>query len=607
MRTSRRLTALAWFAVLALALAACGGSDPAPTDPESEGGGTASEPEVSDSEPSEPGDAVTEEVGFENCDAEPNTCNGGEVKEGGSYTHTIEKDVLNWNLLTVDGNTFDYGQVLNGVYPGVFTALPDFTVEVNTNLMTSVEQTNDDPQTIEYVIRPEAVWSDGEPVDFDDFDYTWKTLNPATCKKCVAASTSGYDQVKTLEASEDGKTITLVFKKPYTDWKSLFSQLLPAHIAAKEADIETPEGRAKTFNNFFGKTVPTWSMGPYIIEKYEGNTAATLVPNDKYYGEDSAKFDKLVFRVITDTTQEPSALQNNEVQGIYPQPQVDMVEQVQQIPDVSYRIGKGLVWEHFDLNMDNEFFKQGDPAGDALRRAIFVATNRQELIEKTVGQFAPDIAPIDNHNFMPGQEGYEDVVPDEQGSGDTEAAIKILEDAGYTGIGETLTTPDGKKIPPFRFRYTTGNTIRQQEGELLASYIKPLGLSLKIQPTDDLGGTLGEGDFDIIVFAWVGTPFPFTGAQQLWSSGSGSNFTKFKSEESDKLLADAAANVDPVEAAQQLNESNKLLAEANAVLPLYQKPTFLAVYNNFANIRDNATSVGPTYNVGEWGERAQAQ
>jgi peptide/nickel transport system substrate-binding protein len=274
---------------------------------------------------------------------------------------------------------------------------------------------------------------------------------------------------------------------------------------------------------------------------------------------------------------------------------------------VSYRIGKGLVWEHFDLNMGNEFFKQGDEAGDALRRAIFVATNRTELIDKTVGQFAPDIAPIDNHNFVPGQEGYEDVVPDEQGSGDTDAAIAILEDAGYTGIGETLKTPDGKEVPPFRFRYTTGNTIRQQEGELLASYIKPLGLSLKIQPTDDLGGTLGEGDFDIIVFAWVGTPFPFTGAQQLWSTGSGSNFVKFESKESDKLLADAAANTDPVEAASQLNESNKILAAANAVLPLYQKPTFLAVYNNLANIRDNATAVGPTYNVGEWGTRAQAQ
>jgi peptide/nickel transport system substrate-binding protein len=36
------------------------------------------------------------------------------------------------------------------------------------------------------------------------------------------------------------------------------------------------------------------------------------------------------------------------------------------------------------------------------------------------------------------------------------------------------------------------------------------------------------------------------------------------------------------------------------VLPLFQKPTFLAVY---ANIRDSATATGPPYNVREWGIR----
>ena len=218
MRTSRRLTALAWFAVLALALAACGGGDPVDPSSEPPGDDPTGEPAPSDEPSAPPGD-----VGFDNCDAEPNTCNSGEVQQGGSYTHTIEKDVLNWNLLSVDGNTFDYGQVLNGLYPGVFTSMPDFTVVVNENLMASVEQTNDDPQTIEYKVRPEAVWSDGEPVDFDDFEYIWKTLNAKDCKKCLAASTSGYDAVKTLEGSDDGKTITLTFKQPYTDWKSLFS------------------------------------------------------------------------------------------------------------------------------------------------------------------------------------------------------------------------------------------------------------------------------------------------------------------------------------------------------------------------------------------------
>jgi peptide/nickel transport system substrate-binding protein len=39
-------------------------------------------------------------------------------------------------------------------------------------------------------------------------------------------------------------------------------------------------------------------------------------------------------------------------------------------------------------------------------------------------------------------------------------------------------------------------------------------------------------------------------------------------------------------------------------LPLFQKPTYLAAYNNLVNIRDNATASGPPVNVQEWGQKA---
>ena len=38
-------------------------------------------------------------------------------------------------------------------------------------------------------------------------------------------------------------------------------------------------------------------------------------------------------------------------------------------------------------------------------------------------------------------------------------------------------------------------------------------------------------------------------------------------------------------------------------LPLFQKPTYLAEYSNIANLRDDATSTGPPYNVQAWGLR----
>ena len=49
------------------------------------------------------------------------------------------------------------------------------------------------------------------------------------------------------------------------------------------------------------------------------------MPNPKWYGKTKPSLDKLIFRIITDQTQEPTALQNNEVQAIYPQPNADLV------------------------------------------------------------------------------------------------------------------------------------------------------------------------------------------------------------------------------------------------------------------------------------------
>jgi peptide/nickel transport system substrate-binding protein len=49
-----------------------------------------------------------------------------------------------------------------------------------------------------------------------------------------------------------------------------------------------------------------------------------------------------------------------------------------------------------------------------------------------------------------------------------------------------------------------------------------------------------------------------------------------------------------------------LMVQDAYVLPLYQKPTFLAVQTRFVNVRNNSTNTGPPYNTEEWGLRGAA-
>ncbi len=607
---NRRLYSGAVLAVTAaLALSACSGSSSTASKPTSSAtGGAATTSAAGATTAAAAAGADTPAAANVACDTKPLTCNTGTATKGGSYTYTIEKDITNWNVLTSTGSQFDTSEALNQIEPYAFTSLPDLSFGPQPDWFTSIKQTSASPQTIVYQINPKAVWNDGQPFDASDLIMTANLQTASKCGgadpadksanpnlHCDPAVTAGYDNIKSMTASNGGKTMTMVFATPFSDWKNMFGPILPAHIGKTKGDINTKAGLS-AITTFFNDTVPTWSAGPYMISKFQKNTAVTEVPNPKWFGAAGPNFDTLVFRIITDATQEVPALQSGEVQAINPQPEVDLVQQVQKLKGVTYHIGGGLVWEHFDLNLTNPALK--DPV---VRNAMFTALNRKALMARTIGQFDPNAKVIDNHMFVPGQDGYQNNLPASQGSGDAAAATKLLTGAGYKISGGKLMMKDGSAFPTLKARYTVGNNIRLSELQQFQRDLKKIGITMTIASTDSLGGTLSKLDYDVIVFAWQSSPAAFAGAQQLWLSTSGSNYGKYKNPQVDKLINQAAGEVDTAKATAELNAADKIMSADAYVMPLYQKATFLVFKNGSVNVRDNATVNGPPYNVSEWG------
>ncbi|MFF7473061.1 ABC transporter substrate-binding protein [Streptomyces sp. NPDC008092] len=549
------------------------------------------------------------------------TCNSAATKAGGTFTYVIEKNIQQWNVQDTNGNTFENAEALSPVLPQVYVPQPDFSVKLNTDLVSSATQTSAAPQTIVYKINPKASWNDGTAITADDFVYYWRTNDGKDCppppasdstqtKGCLPESTAGYDRIKSVTGSDNGKTVTVVMAKPYADWKSLFGAgypFYPAHVAEKVSGAKAGDAAHMTAAQltqgwqYFQKNPPTKyaTAGPYRMTEWVDNDHATYEPDPKWTGT-KATLQRLIFKVISDATQEPIALRNNEVQGIYPQPEVDLVNQVKAIPDVTYTIGSGLTWEHFDLNLHNPVIGKYL----ALRQAMFTAISVKDIMAKTVAQFDPGVKQLYNHNFVPGTAGYKDVVSASgQGSGDLTKAKKYLTDARFTGVGTALKTPDGTAVGPFNCRYTTGNQIRQSECQILQSDLANLGIKVTIKPIGaaDLGTVLAGHQYDIVVFAWVASPFAISGAQQLWTTGAGGNYGGYSNKKVDSLISTAIGETDQTKAAALLNQADQLMVNDAYVLPLYQKPTFLAVQTRFVNMRNNSTNVGPPYNVGEWG------
>jgi peptide/nickel transport system substrate-binding protein len=513
-----------------------------------------------------------------------------QIQPGGTLNYAADQEPTGFNNNTSKDNGTSVLNIVVGMFPFAFHAQPDFTVKMDDAFLESAEQTSEDPQTIVYKIKENAIWSDDTPITADDFIYFWEQQN-GTIKDNDVASTTGYDQIESIEGSDNGKTVTVVFKTPFADWKGLFSGILPSHYVK-----ERPGG----WNTGLDKEPEKIPVGGWWkVDNYTQGQSLTLVRNDKYFGQKS-NLDSVVFRFLPESTTQPAALQNNEVDLIYPQPQLDQVQQVKALPDVTSEINFGLSFEHLDFNFKNEHL------GDLnVRKAIATGINIQELVDRTVKQFSDKATPLGNRIWLTGQPEYQDHFG-QYGKGDVAGATKLLEDAGYTKGADGIYAKDGKKLS-VRFSTTAGNKLRETQGELFQAQMKEMGVEIKIANVDStkfFGEWLPQGNFDIANFAWVGTPFAISGSRDIYRTGGGGNYGSYESKKVDDLFAQANSETDPAKSAELGNQIDQQLTADMVTIPLYNKPGFIAWRNTFTNIRDNQTNEGPFFAANTWGQKA---
>jgi peptide/nickel transport system substrate-binding protein len=513
------------------------------------------------------------------------------IKEGGTLSYASDQEQAGFNPNTAKDNLFALSSIVTGIYPSVFNIHPDFTVQLDPNFMDSAELTTEDPQTVVYKIKQEAVWSDGTPVTADDFIFWWENCNE-TNKKADCVSTTGYKDIESVKGSDGGKTVTTVYKNKFADWKSLFSQyIIPAHYGEKQ------QGGWNTGFDKNPEKIP--SAGPYIIDSYTPGQNLTLKRNDKYWGP-KAHLDSIVFRYLPESTTQPAALQNNEVDMMYGQPQLDQVSIVKAIPDVTSSISFGLQYEHLDFNTKNPQL-----ADVAVRKAFATGLNLQEIVDRTVKQFSDKATILGNRFYMNGQPQYQDH-RGSYGNGDTAAAEKMLTDAGYAKGADGIYAKGGKKLS-FNISTTAGNKLRETQEQLVQAQAKKFGMEIKIKNADAevlFGEWLPEHNYDIANFAWVGTPFAVSSNDPIFRTGSAQNYGQYSNPKFDQLMTQAIGELDEKKAAELANQADQILYEDMATLPLYQKPQLLAYRNTFTGIGENLSSQGPFWNAGTWAQKA---
>jgi peptide/nickel transport system substrate-binding protein len=509
-----------------------------------------------------------------------------EVREGGTVRVAafFEPSGFNPNTSKDEGPALQ--DIAVSVYPSVFRVHPDFSVRLDQTLMAGAELTGQDPQTITYRIRPEARWSDGVPVSADDFQYLWRHLNGAD-RRTDAFTTIGYDRIERVTGSGDGKTVTVVFKRRFADWKSLFANLLPAHHVRRQ-----PGG----WNNGLDKhpeTIP--SGGPFRIAGFRQGETVTLQRNDRYWGR-KAHLDRILIRLVPDADAQLDALRNHEADLIRPQPSNDLVNHIRQLPGVRNQVRPTLGFEQLTFNLKHPVL-----ADLAVRQAIATAIDTPQVVERLVRPIDPGARPLGNRIWLTGQQPYQDHAGG-YGKGDTQAARRLLEQASWTLGADGVYAKDGR---PLRLGWLTfsGDERRKAEGVLLQAQLAKAGIRLELSDARPLVffERLDDGNFDIADFAPVGDPFALSGSQDLYRTASGGNSGRFSDPEVDDLYQRATGELDPARAAGLGNEIDLRLWAQLPSVPLYQVPGVLAWRQDLVNVEHNTTTAGPFWNAGTWG------
>nr|WP_233532611.1 ABC transporter family substrate-binding protein [Antrihabitans sp. YC2-6] len=492
-----------------------------------------------------------------------------EVQDGGNLRLSLGSLPANYNALHIDGNEAEAAGMLRWMMPRAFTTNSAGEPSVNKDYFTNVELTGENPQQVTYTIRPEAVWSDGTPITWEDIRSEADALNTQNPDFRIAIS-NGFDRVEKVERGVDDKQAVLTFKSNYAEWKGQFAG--NSFLFPKSA-TENPEA----FNNSLLEGLPI-TAGPFLIQSIDkGQNRITLARNPLWWG-DKPKLDTVTYLVLDDSAR-VQALQNNEIDAVG-LGTIDELQTASESPGVVIRCAPGYQFSHVTFN-GAEGAILSDPA---LRLAIGKGIDRQEVADAIQNGVVDNPEPLNNHVYLKGQDGYQDnsaVV-----AYDPDKARQELDDLGWK-LNGNVREKDGRKLD---VRLITSQTNTGEDiAKIIQGDLGEIGVNVIIEAKPSQGyfdDVIIPGNFDLGLWSWVGDPFPLSGLPQIYylnPDDKQGNYGRVGSPEINALIEQDIAELDPQKAIEIANEIDKKVFAIGHSLPLMQSPGNVGVRDSLAN------------------------
>ena len=421
-------------------------------------------------------------------------------------------------------------------------------------------------------LREDANWSNGEPVTANDFVFAWqRAADPALASE-YSYMLSDIGQIKNaaaiiageMDKSElgvkaiDDKTLEVTLEVPVSYFLSLM--YFPTFYPVNQAFFE---GLA---DGTFGTSPETvLSNGAFVLTSYEPAALSfSLTKNANYYDADKVQLDGLNYQVIKDSQQAYMSYQNGDLDIVMLSG--DQVEQVEGDPELNIT-GAGYLW-YLTLNMHDV------PAlnNQNMRLALSNAVNRASIVGDVVKdgsvatytavppQFA---AGPDGSDFSADQTMFSDVCAD-----DTAKAAEYYE-AAKAELGTDT----------FEFELLVED---QTETQNVAAVIKDqvekalpgVTLNIKVEPKKQRVADIQDGNYEVCLTRWgpdYADPMTYL---NMWITGCSNNYGLWSDAEYDAIIADCTTGAYITDAEARWNamyDAEKIVMDQAVIVPLYTK------------------------------------
>jgi ABC-type transport system substrate-binding protein/serine/threonine protein kinase len=326
-----------------------------------------------------------------------------------------------------------------------------------------------DATTWTFHLRPHLVWSDGQPYDARDVDFTWKLwANP----KFVAGSTLGLNLISSTEVSADHLSITFHLKQPFAPFlENLWVDGLFAPLPAHHFSTMAPEQILKSPDNLNPKV----TSGPFMMSESVPGDHYTVVRNPSYYlaREGLPYLDKIVFTVVSSPDTGLKQLQAGSLDATGLIMDVQNFQMMQRLKDYTFIYPPTQNgFEALYFNLHNTVLA----SHQEVRQAMAMSVDQQAIIAGALKGLGTPLCTDHPSAYHP---GFEPVAPCPVF--DLAAANKLLNDNGWVRGPDGVRTRDGQRL---EFEYSTSVTSRPERADvqtIIQRDFQQIGIKLDIQ------------------------------------------------------------------------------------------------------------------------------